>query len=133
MHQQPIPNVLSTSSINPCLPPPHHPHQNLGGEDDPQLLSIPCTEWQSSSIRSIHNCIFPGYSPHHPHHRHHHRQHHLHRDPIRIIMDKIRYALKQKNDIIWEFFPNVGPPPIPPFWEPLIQKFFLVFILHFRS
>ena len=26
---------------------------------------------------------------------------------------------KKKNDIIWEFFPNVGPPP-PPFWEPLI-------------
>ena len=30
---------------------------------------------------------------------------------------------KEKNDIIWEFFPNVGPPPPPPpFWEPLIQK-----------
>ena len=26
----------------------------------------------------------------------------------------------KKNDIIWEFFPNLGPPP--PFWEPLIQK-----------
>ena len=24
-------------------------------------------------------------------------------------------------------------PPTPPFWEPLIQKFFLVFILHFRT
>ena len=34
----------------------------------------------------------------------------------------LRYALKQKNDIIWEFFPNVGPPPTPPFWEPLFQK-----------
>ena len=32
----------------------------------------------------------------------------------------VRYALKKKNDIIWEFFPNVGPPPTPPFWEPLI-------------
>ena len=35
---------------------------------------------------------------------------------------QIRYALKEKNDIIWEFFPNVGPLPTPPFWEPLIQK-----------
>ena len=35
----------------------------------------------------------------------------------------LRYALKKKkNDIIWEFFPNVGPPRPPPFWEPLIQK-----------
>ena len=40
---------------------------------------------------------------------------------------------KKKNDIIWEFFPTVGPPPPPPFWEPLFQKFFLVFILHFRT
>ena len=46
----------------------------------------------------------------------------------------LRYALKKKPDIIWEFFPNVGPPPpTPPFWEPLIQNFFLVFILHFRT
>ena len=45
-----------------------------------------------------------------------------------------RYAVKKKNDIIWEFFPNVGPPhPPPPFWEPLIQKKNLVFILHFRT
>ena len=44
-------------------------------------------------------------------------------------MQWLRYALK-KNDIIWEFFPNVGPPP---FWEPLIQKKILVFILHFRT
>ena len=24
----------------------------------------------------------------------------------------LRYALIKKNDIIWEFFPNVGPPPL---------------------
>ena len=37
----------------------------------------------------------------------------------------IRYALK-KNDIIWEFFPNVGPPPPhpPPFGNPLSKKNF---------
>ena len=29
--------------------------------------------------------------------------------------------------IIWEFFPNGGPPPIPPFWEPLIQKKIIVY------
>ena len=37
---------------------------------------------------------------------------------------------KKKTDIIWEFFPNVGPPP---FWEPLIKKKILVLILHFRT
>ena len=32
-------------------------------------------------------------------------------------------TLSEKNyGIIWEFFPIGGPPPIPPFWEPLIQK-----------
>ena len=41
----------------------------------------------------------------------------------------IRYALK-KNDIIWEFFPNVGPPPL--LGTPYPKKF-LVFILHFRT
>ena len=31
-------------------------------------------------------------------------------------------TLSEKNyGIIWEFFPNGGP-PLPPFWEPLIQK-----------
>ena len=34
----------------------------------------------------------------------------------------LRYALKKKNDIIWEFFPNVGPPP--PFGNPLSKKKF---------
>ena len=32
----------------------------------------------------------------------------------------IREGIKKKYGIIWEFFPNVGPPP--PFWEPLVQK-----------
>ena len=32
-------------------------------------------------------------------------------------------ASEKKYGIIWEFFPNVGPPPpTPPFWEPLVQK-----------
>ena len=52
---------------------------------------------------------------------------------IGIQKKKIKVRSLKKNDIIWEFFPNVGPPPIPPFWEPLIQKKFLVFILHFRT
>ena len=30
----------------------------------------------------------------------------------------------KKNDIIWEFFPNVGPPPTPPFGNPLSKKIF---------
>ena len=52
----------------------------------------------------------------------------------KTIMQIIKGTLsKEKNDIIWEFFPNVGPPPpTPPFWEPLIIKKFLVFILHTR-
>ena len=33
-----------------------------------------------------------------------------------------------------EIFPKRRtPPPTPPFWEPLIQKKILVFILHFRT
>ena len=39
----------------------------------------------------------------------------------------IRYALKKKNDIIWEFFPNVGPPHPPPFGNPLSKKIFSVY------
>ena len=36
-----------------------------------------------------------------------------------------RYALKKKNDIICEFFPNVRPPPPPPpFGNPLSKKKF---------
>ena len=37
---------------------------------------------------------------------------------------------KEKNDIIWEFFPNVGPPPL--LGTPYHKKI-LVFILHFRT
>ena len=37
---------------------------------------------------------------------------------------------KKKNDIIWEFFPNVGPPPL--LGTPYPKKT-LVFILHFRT
>ena len=33
-------------------------------------------------------------------------------------------TLSKKNDIIWEFFPNVGPPPTPPFGNPLSKKNF---------
>ena len=51
---------------------------------------------------------------------------------LSTCFSKVR-SQKKKNDIIWEFFPNVGPPPTPPFWEPLIQKKNLVFILHFRT
>ena len=39
----------------------------------------------------------------------------------------VRYALKNKYDIIWEFFPNVGPPPPPPFGNPLSKKSFSVY------
>ena len=39
---------------------------------------------------------------------------------------KLRYALKKKNDIIWEFFPNVGPPP-PLLGTPYPKKFFSVY------
>ena len=33
---------------------------------------------------------------------------------VGTMVGRLRYALKKKNDIIWEFFPNVGPPPPPP-------------------
>ena len=39
---------------------------------------------------------------------------------------------QKKNDIIWEFFPNVGPPH-PPLLGTPYQKKILVFILHFRT
>ena len=29
---------------------------------------------------------------------------------VPMVLCILRYALKKKNDIIWEFFPNVGPP-----------------------
>ena len=37
----------------------------------------------------------------------------------------------QKKGIFWEYFPNVRPPPLPPFGNPLFQKeegFFLTFV-----
>ena len=34
-----------------------------------------------------------------------------------LMIDWFRYALRKKNDIIWELFPNIGPPP--PFGNPL--------------
>ena len=40
---------------------------------------------------------------------------------------------QKKNDIIWEFFPNVGPPPHPPLLGTPYPKKILVFILHFRT
>ena len=41
---------------------------------------------------------------------------------FRNHMTKVRS--QKKNDIIWEFFPNVGPPPTPPFGNPLSKKKF---------
>ena len=46
----------------------------------------------------------------------------------RVIHIRVRYALKKKLRYYLEIFP----PPIPPFWEPLIRKKNLSFILHFR-
>ena len=37
----------------------------------------------------------------------------------------IRYVLKEKNDIIWEFSQNVGPPPL--LGTPYPKKFFSVY------
>ena len=40
----------------------------------------------------------------------------------------IRYALRKKLRFFWGIFPKGGPPPpIPPFWEPLIQKKIIVY------
>ena len=45
----------------------------------------------------------------------------------------VRYALKQKKTILFGNFSHTSDPaPPPPFWEPLIKKKILVFILHFR-
>ena len=44
----------------------------------------------------------------------------------------IRDALKKKLRDYLGIFPKWRPPPIPPFWEPLIRKKLLSFILHFR-
>ena len=38
---------------------------------------------------------------------------------------------KKKGGILWEFFPNVRPPP-PPFWEPVFSKRKEKVLLHFR-
>ena len=43
----------------------------------------------------------------------------------------LRYALMKKLRDYLGIFPKFPPPP-PPFWEPLIQKKNLSFILHFR-
>ena len=45
----------------------------------------------------------------------------------------VRYALSKKKRYYLGIFPKRRTPPTPPFWEPLIQKIFLVFILHFRT
>ena len=48
----------------------------------------------------------------------------------------LRYVLNQKKRYYLGIFPKRRTPPTPPtptFWEPLIQKKILVFILHFRT
>ena len=50
-----------------------------------------------------------------------------------LLMTMLRYALRKKLRDYLGIFPKWrNPPPIPPFWEPLIQKKKLSFILHFR-
>ena len=44
---------------------------------------------------------------------------------------KVRSQKKKRHYL--GIFPKRRPPPTPPFWEPLIQKKILVFILHFRT
>ena len=48
------------------------------------------------------------------------------------ILDKVR-SQKKERYYLGIFPKRRTPPPPPPFWEPLIQKKFLVFILHFRT
>ena len=52
-----------------------------------------------------------------------------------LVQDEqdMRYALKKKTILFGIFSQTSDPPPTPPFWEPLIPKKFLVFILHFRT
>ena len=45
----------------------------------------------------------------------------------RIGKDIIKVRSQKKNDIIWEFFPNVGPPP---FGNPLSKKYFSVYFAY---
>ena len=40
------------------------------------------------------------------------------------IMERLRNALKEKKRYYLGIFPKRRTPPYPPFWEPLIQKFF---------
>ena len=42
-------------------------------------------------------------------------------------------TLSNKKTILFGNFSQTSDPHPPTFWEPLIQKFFLVFILHFRT
>ena len=51
---------------------------------------------------------------------------------FKVATHTLGKASEKKYGIIWEFFPNVGPPPTPPFGNPLVQKKFLWFILRFR-
>ena len=46
---------------------------------------------------------------------------------------KVRFQKKKKRHYLGIFPKRRTPPPTPPFWEPLIQKKILVFILHFRT
>ena len=46
--------------------------------------------------------------------------------------NKVR-SQKKKTTLFGNFSQTPDPPPTPPFWEPLIQKKILVFILHFRT
>ena len=51
------------------------------------------------------------------------------------VIYEIRDALREKNGIMWEKFPNVGPPPPnPPVWErPVFNNKKVGFIFHFRT
>ena len=50
---------------------------------------------------------------------------------VRKPPTKVR-SQKKITGLFGNFSQMADPPPIPPFWEPLIQKKFLSFILHFR-
>ena len=46
----------------------------------------------------------------------------------------VKVRCQKKTTILFGNFSQTSdPPPTPPFWEPLIQKKILVFILHFRT
>ena len=46
-----------------------------------------------------------------------------HKPKHTTVKNSVRGKVK-KNGIIWEYFPSVGPPPLPPFWEPLVSSYF---------